>query len=313
DYEDPRHHQQAECHGGGGEPHLRRPYPPPVDSRAHSCAYLLLSRRRTSSAKVLTTNVMTTSNRAERKSTRYKVPPTGASGISTATLAASARNPVKMPKSITGVFPVAMSTIMVSPTARPNPMMAAEKMAGPATGSTIRRIVSQWVAPRASEPDTKCRGTLLSDSSEMLKMMGMTAKPMAKATTSELRWSNRRPKVSKSHWRKSPAMSHCSSTGPRASPAHAARANTGTAASTTRLAGSRFRRAAGSRPHAMATASTATGASTAMANTPGKLRSSHGASHKDANMPKTTLGRPAMSSTMGFTTARQRGSMKWEV
>ena len=42
-----------------------------------------------------------------------------------------------------GVLPVAISTIMVSPTARPKPIMIAEKMPGLAVGSTTRIAVCQ--------------------------------------------------------------------------------------------------------------------------------------------------------------------------
>ena len=47
--------------------------------------------------------------------------------------------------------------------------------------------VCQGVAPKASEPARRCCGTLDSESSAMVKIIGMTAKPMAKPTTSELR------------------------------------------------------------------------------------------------------------------------------
>jgi len=36
-----------------------------------------------------------------------------------------------------GVFPVAITTIIVSPTARPNPTIRAEKMPAEAVGSTM--------------------------------------------------------------------------------------------------------------------------------------------------------------------------------
>ena len=91
--------------------------------------------------------------------------------------------------SMTGVLPVAISTIIVSPTARPKPIMIAEKMPGLAVGSTMRSAVCQRVAPSASEPARRCCGTLASESSAIVKMIGITAKPMATPTTSELRWS----------------------------------------------------------------------------------------------------------------------------
>ena len=104
-------------------------------------------------------------------------------------LAESARKPLKMLQSMTGVLPVAIRTIIVSPTARPKPIMTAEKMPGLAVGRTIRIAVCQRVAPRASEPARRCSGTFASESSAIVKMIGMTAKPIAMPTTRELRWS----------------------------------------------------------------------------------------------------------------------------
>ena len=92
-------------------------------------------------------------------------------------------------QSMIGVLPVAIRTIMVSPTARPSPIMIAEKMPGLPVGSTIRSAVCQRVAPRASDPARRWPGTFASESSAMVKMIGMTAKPMATPTTRELRWS----------------------------------------------------------------------------------------------------------------------------
>ncbi len=88
-----------------------------------------------------------------------------------------------------GVLPVAISTIMVSPTARPKPIMTAEKMPGLAVGSTTRVTVCQRLAPSASEPATRFRGTFEKASSEIAKMIGITAKPIASPTTMALRWS----------------------------------------------------------------------------------------------------------------------------
>ena len=84
---------------------------------------------------------------------------------------------------------VAISTIIVSPTARPRPIISAEKMPGLAVGSTTRTSVCQGVAPSASEPCDKCLGTPKTASSAIEKIVGMTAKPIASPTTSELRWS----------------------------------------------------------------------------------------------------------------------------
>jgi len=115
--------------------------------------------------------------------------PTSDSGISTATLAASVRMPWNRLKSVIGVLPVAISTIMVSPTARPMPIITAEKMPGLAVGSTTPISVCQGVAPSASEPSDRCLGTEKIASSAIEKMVGITAMPMAIPTTSALRWS----------------------------------------------------------------------------------------------------------------------------
>ena len=87
------------------------------------------------------------------------------------------------------MLPVAISTIMVSPTARPMPTMMAEKMPGLAVSSTTQNRVCHGVAPSASEPEVRCLGTLNTASSAIEKMVGITAKPMAMPTTSELRCS----------------------------------------------------------------------------------------------------------------------------
>ncbi len=97
--------------------------------------------------------------------------------------------PLKIFQSMMGVFPVAISTIMVSPTARPRPIIRAEKMPAEATGRTTVRTICQRLAPRASEAAMREGGTLLRASSEMVKMTGMTAKPMMNPTTRELRCS----------------------------------------------------------------------------------------------------------------------------
>ncbi len=53
-------------------------------------------------------------------------------------------------------------------------------MPGLAVGSTTRVAVCQRLAPRASEAAVRCWGTLEKASSEIVKMIGMTAKPMAR-------------------------------------------------------------------------------------------------------------------------------------
>src|SRR4030095_12801966 len=184
------HQDQREGQCAAGQPDEGLPAPPELPrSGAHRYRYRCRSLSRTSSATVFTTNVRQKSRNAARKRTRNSVPPSGASGSSTAMFADSARKPLKIDQSMTGVLPVAMSTIMVSPTARPKPIMIAEKMPGLAVGSTMRSAVCQRVAPSASDPARRWCGTLASESSAMVKMIGMTANPMATPTTSELRWS----------------------------------------------------------------------------------------------------------------------------
>jgi len=76
---------------------------------------------------------------------------------------------------------------MVSPTARPKPIMMAEKIPGLAVGRTMRTAVCQRLAPRARDPARRCWGTLDSESSAIVKMIGITAKPIAIPTTREFR------------------------------------------------------------------------------------------------------------------------------
>ena len=53
----------------------------------------------------------------------------------------------------------------------------------------MRVAACQRLAPSASDAAVRLEGTLENASSEIVKMMGITAKPMASLTTSELRWS----------------------------------------------------------------------------------------------------------------------------
>ena len=88
---------------------------------------------------------------------------------------------------MTAVFPVAITTIIVSPTARPKPIMMAERIPEIAVGTTTVQTVCQRLAPKANEPEIKELGTFDKASSAIVKTMGMTAKPITKPTTSELR------------------------------------------------------------------------------------------------------------------------------
>src|SRR4030042_4639521 len=88
-----------------------------------------------------------------------------------------------------GVWPWAISTIMVSPTARPKPVITAAKRPGLAAGIATLRAACQRVAPSASEAEIRDGGTLEKASSARVKMSGVTANPRANPTTTALRWS----------------------------------------------------------------------------------------------------------------------------
>src|SRR4029453_13710880 len=111
---------QGHGEGAAGEPDERLSGPEDAPRHgAHRYRYLRRKRSRTTSATVLTANVRQKRRKAARNSTRNSVPPSGASGSSTATLADSARNPLNGDQLISGVLPVAIRTIIVSPTAPP--------------------------------------------------------------------------------------------------------------------------------------------------------------------------------------------------
>ena len=102
-------------------------------------------------------------------------------------LAESERSPLNRLQLMIGVLPVAISTIMVSPMARPKPIITAEKTPGSAEGSTTRQAVCQRLAPSASEAAVRLRGTLEMASSAIVKMIGITANPSAMAMMMLLR------------------------------------------------------------------------------------------------------------------------------
>ena len=102
-------------------------------------------------------------------------------------LADKVRIPLKGLASITAVFPVAITTIIVSPMARPKPIMIPETIPEIAVGITTLQTVCHRLAPKAKEPEIKELGTLDKASSAMVKTIGMTAKPITKPTTRELR------------------------------------------------------------------------------------------------------------------------------
>ncbi len=104
-----------------------------------------------------------------------------------------------------GVFPVAITTIMVSPTARPRPIITAEKIPANAVGTMTRSAVCQRLAPKAREPETSVLGTFERASSEIVKMIGITANPIMNPTTSEFLWVKGVP-VTSGHQRRKSAM-----------------------------------------------------------------------------------------------------------
>ena len=124
-------------------------------------------------------NVKQNNMKDDKNNVLYRVPPTGASGISTAIFADKVLNPLKILKSIIGVFPAAINTIIVSPTALPIPIITALKIPGLALGNTIFNAVCHFVAPNASDPEIKCSGTFDNASSDIVKIIGITAKPIA--------------------------------------------------------------------------------------------------------------------------------------
>src|ERR1051326_5778803 len=83
-------------------------------------------------------------------------------------------------------LPEAMSTIIVSPMARPNPSTQAANTPGNAAGNTICHATCQGAAPSANAACPYALGTLVSASSEMVKMMGITVSPSAMPATNAL-------------------------------------------------------------------------------------------------------------------------------
>ena len=210
---------------------------------------------------------------------------------------------------MTGVLPVAMSTIMVSPTARPKPIMMAEKMPGLAVGSTIRIAVCQRLAPRASEPARRCWGTLASESSAMVKMIGITAKPMATPDHERVALVVGQPQR-----RQEPAAivaaeePHLDEAAQREGQPRAPRRTTGISRNTSAPGRSRLRERAAARARQSSSATRMHTASTSGSRaSPGTIRSTMGASHRPARKPSTTLGSAAMISTTGLTYALTRG------
>ena len=65
-------------------------------------------------------------------------------------------------------------TAMVSPSARPRPSMEAEMTPALPNGSTAVRIISHWVAPRASAPSLWVTGVCANTSRDSAVTIGST-------------------------------------------------------------------------------------------------------------------------------------------
>jgi hypothetical protein len=89
--------------------------------------------------------------------------------------------------------PAAMTTIMVSPSAREKARIAAATMPGSAAGSTTRRIVSARVAPRERLPSRRLMGTARITSSEREETLGMIMIPITRPAASALCAATSRP------------------------------------------------------------------------------------------------------------------------
>src|SRR5690606_19960132 len=209
--------------------------------------------------------------------------------------------PSKIFQSIIGVLPVAISTIMVSPTARPNPIITAEKIPGLAVSNTTLVKVCQVVAPSANEPFDKCFGTLNTASSAIEKMVGITAKPIAIPTTNELRWSKVMPSSLVIYWRTLPSNKTRSTHGDNSNENQPTNATTGNSTNAARPSVKRLRQPFGNTLLSAANSTMASGTRTIVATIPGKYCSIIGANQSPAKKPKITVGNASIISTVGFT------------
>ena len=86
-----------------------------------------------------------------------------------------------------GVPPAAISTIIVSPTARLMPRTKAAMMPESAAGTTTRVETSYLVAPRAAAPARRDCGTAYMASSEMEATVGRIMMPITRPADSALK------------------------------------------------------------------------------------------------------------------------------
>jgi hypothetical protein len=194
--QDPEDEQQVQSQGAAAEPGEAPAEQVAIGLRGsrriasrHSLEYRWRRRWRTSSAPVLTRKVRAKSSRSgeeerpvERAELRFgdldrDVGREGAEAVERDSSRGSAccRSPS------------ARSWSRPRPgRSRPSPP---RRSPGSRSAAPPRVTVCQRLAPRASEPATRLRGTLEKASSEIAKMIGITAKPMAIPTTTALRWS----------------------------------------------------------------------------------------------------------------------------
>ena len=100
---------------------------------------------------------------------------------------------------IWAIWPAAISTIIVSPTAREAPSTTAATMPDRAAGNTTRSEVCSRVAPRPNEPSRSDCGTADIASSATDAMVGMTMKPMMIEAESDVE--DARPRCWAKSWR----------------------------------------------------------------------------------------------------------------
>ena len=106
---------------------------------------------------------------------------------SAAMVAVSVRTESKMLCGIWTAWPVAMSTAMVSPTAREIPRMNEAMMPERAAGMTTFAATSNLVAPNPYAPSRSARGTALIASSLSEETIGMIMIPITKPALAALK------------------------------------------------------------------------------------------------------------------------------
>src|SRR5206468_4855269 len=131
--------------GGEGNPadDEGREAVPPVSRCSRHRASFLRIRSTTRSARRLSMKVIVKRTAPTRKSDSYQSPSFGTEPSSAAMLAVIVRTLTKGLSVTCAAFPVAISTIIVSPRARPTPRMRAAVRPETAAGRTTRTIVSQ--------------------------------------------------------------------------------------------------------------------------------------------------------------------------